>query len=119
MPRNRTGAGLGVPVSLTFSEAPRAPVACRVKVTLIAQSAPAGSVLPQLLVPEKSAWFNPVIAILIECSVLLLLTVVRRNDLPASEFPNCQFPAAESFAGFGSHYLQRCPYRFACRSVME
>ena len=52
-------------MALTFSDAPRLPVSCGVKVTFIAQLAPAARVLPQVPVSEKSARFPPVICILI------------------------------------------------------
>ncbi len=63
VPLKLTTCGLPPPSSLNSNDAVRVPTAVGVKVMLTVQLAPAASVLPQVLVWEKSLASAPVIAI--------------------------------------------------------
>jgi hypothetical protein len=63
VPPRATSCGLGLTSSCTSSSAERLPVCVGVKVTWIVQWAPAGRLLPQLFVCEKSPGLAPPISI--------------------------------------------------------
>lgn len=82
-PSSATLCGLPDPLSVTTSDAVRAPNPVGVKVTLIVQLAEALTVVPQVVVRAKSPALVPVIRIeeIVSAPVPLLVSVTTFNGL--------------------------------------
>jgi len=77
VPARGTVCGLPPPLSVTLTEAERAPSASGVKVAVIVQLPPAGTLDPQVLVSLKSLVFAPVRPMLVMESPFLVLVFVK------------------------------------------
>ena len=84
VPVSDTVCGLPLALSATESEPVRVPVAVGLKVTLIVQLAPAATLVPQVLVSEKSPVVEMLVMLRVAVPVLVSVTVSAALLVPST-----------------------------------